>query len=993
MVGLNYMNDGQEYQDLDYTIYGERGVISVYEVNQDKGEFGTYNETDLLSIERSGTTIKYKKNGVTFYTSTVSSTGYMIVDASLHSDDSVIEKFQSHGFTPELNVSGYDSDRDGLSNGYEQANGLDPLDGADATLDTDADGWSNWQEYIMGTDPQDNMSTPAGDVYTNVVWQDFVGTTGSDVPGIGSALTKSGAVNGWNSDALSDGVLQGDGEVRFSFGEDSAHNMVGLNYSNDSRNYTDLNYAIYGEIGTLSIYEGNQDKGEYGAYDPGDILSIERSGTTVAYKKNGTIIYTSTVSSAGDMRVDSTMFTKDSTIKNFQHRGFVAELSIPYLDTDGDGLPNGYEQANGLNASDPGDVLDDADSDGWDNWQEFAAGTDPQDNGSVPSGAVFANVVWQDFVGTQATDVAGIGSRLVKTAPNGWDADAVSDGRMECDGELRFRFGGASGYSMAGLSYSNDSQTWTDVDYGFYANSGVVEVRESGSNRGSFGSYDESDFFSVERSGTTITYKKNGAVIYTSTIGSSGILMVDFTIYSNGGVLEKVQGRGFVPELTLPGLDSDGDGLTNGGETAAGTDPSDDDSDDDGLTDGQEVNVEFTNPLDADSDDDGLNDGDEVNTHGTDPKLADTDGDGLPDGWELAHGLDPLVAGTDATDDPDLDGLDNLGEYTAGTDPSLADTDGDGLPDKWELDNGLDPLVAGNDAADDPDADGLDNLAEYNAVTNPNNADTDGDGLPDGWEAVYGDPLVADSDTSQDVDGDGLTTLEEAANGTDPGSADSDGDGLSDGDEVDTHGTDPTLADTDGDGLPDKWELDNGLDPLAAGTDAADDPDADGLDNLAEYSAGTDPNDNDSDDDLLFDGWEATYGEPLVFDPDTSLDADIDGLTTLEEFTNGTDPGNADSDGDGLEDGAEVDTHFTDPTLPDTDGDGLPDGWEVAQAAAIGVDPLVAGTDATDDPDADGLDNLGEYHAGTDPNNADTDGDSLPDGWEVIFANPLVARP
>jgi hypothetical protein len=41
------------------------------------------------------------------------------------------------------------------------------------------------------------------------------------------------------------------------------------------------------------------------------------------------------------------------------------------------------------------------------------------------------------------------------------------------------------------------------------------------------------------------------------------------------------------------------------------------------------------------------------------------------------------------------------------------------------------------------------------------------------------------------------------------------------------------------------------------------------------------------------------------------------------------------------------------------------------------------GDDWEMDPDKDGLTNLDEFLAGCDPNNGDTDGDGLPDGWEV----------
>jgi T5SS/PEP-CTERM-associated repeat protein len=52
-----------------------------------------------------------------------------------------------------------DDDGDGLSNGYEQSHGLDPLNAADANTDSDGDGMSNLQEYLAGTDPTNSAST------------------------------------------------------------------------------------------------------------------------------------------------------------------------------------------------------------------------------------------------------------------------------------------------------------------------------------------------------------------------------------------------------------------------------------------------------------------------------------------------------------------------------------------------------------------------------------------------------------------------------------------------------------------------------------------------------------------------------------------------------------------------------------------------------------------------------------------------------------------
>ncbi len=79
-----------------------------------------------------------------------------------------------------------------------------------------------------------------------------------------------------------------------------------------------------------------------------------------------------------------------------------------------------------------------------------------------------------------------------------------------------------------------------------------------------------------------------------------------------------------------------------------------------------------------------------------------------------------------------------------------------------------------------------------------------------------------------------------------------------------------------------------------------------------------------------------------------------------------TEPDWLDFDGDGLTNAEEYELG-TDPFNADTDSDGMPDGWEVAH----GLNPLDP-SDASGDPDRDGIPNLTEYQHGLNPNQADS---------------------
>ncbi len=111
-----------------------------------------------------------------------------------------------------------------------------------------------------------------------------------------------------------------------------------------------------------------------------------------------------------------------------------------------------------------------------------------------------------------------------------------------------------------------------------------------------------------------------------------------------------------------------------------------------------------------------------------------------------------------------------------------------------------------------------------------------------------------------------------------------------------------------------------------------------------------------------------------------SSDTDSDGLPDDWEllYWPGTDSNDANDDADS-DDLTNMEEYIigTDPNDYDSDGDGMGDGWESNNQ----LDPL-GSDDPNSDIDGDGLTALQEYTVGSDPNNTDSDGDHMDDYWE-----------
>jgi T5SS/PEP-CTERM-associated repeat protein len=118
----------------------------------------------------------------------------------------------------------------------------------------------------------------------------------------------------------------------------------------------------------------------YLVVDGGNVFVTNASHTAVLDVNNGVLELDS-----GTLVIDKLVMT--NSCAQFVRTGgtliYGSAVLNPNDDTDGDGIPNGYEQSHGLDPLNPADASADNDGDGFSNLQEYLAGTDPNNSASA----------------------------------------------------------------------------------------------------------------------------------------------------------------------------------------------------------------------------------------------------------------------------------------------------------------------------------------------------------------------------------------------------------------------------------------------------------------------------------------------------------------------------------------------------------------------------------------------------------------------------------
>ena len=124
----------------------------------------------------------------------------------------------------------------------------------------------------------------------------------------------SGAI--WESGGMFNQPIIADGYIEFV--HDSGRFMAGLAGLNSVANYSSISHAIFFNNSNFQVFENGTNKGVYGTILAGDKLRVQRTGSTVEYKKNGVVLYTSLLPSNGNVFFDCSLRDTGAKIKEIE---------------------------------------------------------------------------------------------------------------------------------------------------------------------------------------------------------------------------------------------------------------------------------------------------------------------------------------------------------------------------------------------------------------------------------------------------------------------------------------------------------------------------------------------------------------------------------------------------------------------------------------------------------------------------------------------------
>jgi alpha-tubulin suppressor-like RCC1 family protein len=362
MFGLGYGNASASYQDIEYAVYLNGASLYVYESGTNRGSFGSWASGDVFRVGIESGAVVYRRNGAVFYTSTVSPSYPLLVDASVHTPNGKLEGAVLSGTLEEVAVA--TPVLSAASGNYPSPlsvtvtvatpgalihytlDGTSPSESSPAissgdTILVTASSVLKVRAYASGLIPSGEVRTQytVGETQVTepVEWTALVNASGA-----AGTLTKTGQTSNWDAGGVSTkGIVSVDGYAEFTAQQTGTLRMFGLGYGNASVSYTDIEYAVYLNGASLYVYESGVQRGYFGIWASGDVFRVGVESGVVVYRRNGAVFYTSTVAPSYPLLVDTSVHTPNGKLEGATLYGTLVDIRVaaPEMNPPGGAYP------------------------------------------------------------------------------------------------------------------------------------------------------------------------------------------------------------------------------------------------------------------------------------------------------------------------------------------------------------------------------------------------------------------------------------------------------------------------------------------------------------------------------------------------------------------------------------------------------------------------------------------------------------------------------
>jgi RHS repeat-associated protein len=334
---------------------------------------------------------------------------------------------------------------------------------------------------------------------------------------------------GWDGGALSSGYIPAnqDGWLEVIVPDATAYAVyrigLGVGYSNYSIGSIAYGFEMTSARRINAVESGTG--GFFGNILAGDVLRIERVGTELRYRRNGTLKRT---------------ITNVSASRELRWKAVVSTGPIPMVNTSFDSKINITADVVGVGLSNNNGAINLAASGGHGNYSySWSNGSTTPSISGLAAGTYTVTVTDEESRSATATFL--VGKRPTWTAPVGATlnpdqsltknvADAQTAGVLTVpsftgDGWIQFTTPRTTGNYIIGFTATPSSYVQTTITHGIEvdAANSIVSTR-SGATLTYLSSYQPGDVFRISREGTSVKYYRNGTDVRSATVSTSSSL-------------------------------------------------------------------------------------------------------------------------------------------------------------------------------------------------------------------------------------------------------------------------------------------------------------------------------------------------------------------------------------------------------------------------------------------------------------------------------------